>query len=173
MNFANNVERSGYGEELQFRMEECLDLSPEDSLEGRYQAPSEAINSVLDSLVGEYDMAGGRNIIHVGDGKNVYKLKVNDSDVSNHLPDEIDELRVDCIGVCKPETYQDIVRNKGFDGVLDYLDGEHSQAIGYSPENGFVYHDDNVEKSESGLPDSNAARKTKMGVLKEERIFRE
>jgi len=107
---------------------------------------------MLDNFVLEdrYDLAGDNKILYVGDGKNLYRLAVNDGFYSNALPDGFDEVKADCVGVCDPETYQRIIENEddGFNSVLDYIDGEYSKAFGYHPEQGFLYHQDSGEETD-------------------------
>lgn len=87
----------------------------------------------------DYDSDGGDTVRYVGDGKNVYRLALGEGAESSILPESHEAVKAECLGVCDPSTYQQIMEQEGFDAVLDYIDGQHRNAIGYDPETGFMY----------------------------------
>lgn len=135
----------------------------------------DSINRFLDSLEEhDYDVLEKDSRIFVGDGKNVYGIKVDNTARRRILPDEYVEVQADCVGVCAPEKYRAIVENEedGFNSVHEFLDGEFSSAAWYDPDQkeskendsdtGFIYHGGEPEDEDEsdGLPNSNAAQST-------------
>ena len=121
---------------LEFAEEETVGASSLERALGEFEADE------------SYDLSASGRVRTVGDGKNIYKLRRQEG--FEDLPDIVADVNVQCIGVCDPETYQDIVAVEGFDGVLEYVDGSHSDAVGYDPENEeFLYPDQDLRTNAS------------------------
>ncbi len=104
----------------------------------------------INSLSEPYDYKCQENKIVLGDGKNIYELKIN-----AELPgsEDLFDVTGSCVGVCNPDKYQGLMREEGFEAVIEYVtapeykpryDGEMvisnpEEVPRYVPEKGLVY----------------------------------
>lgn len=83
-------------------------------------------------LVGK-DILRSDDGVVVGDEKNIYGIRFRESvDAVLEGKTDVSHVRADCYGVCSTDTYEDIMENRGFRGVLEYV-SDDSIAF-YDPE---------------------------------------
>lgn len=133
--------------------------------------------SLREALAGKNLIAADSGLV-VGDGKNLYTLRLNE-DTEAFLEGDIEgSIYVDasCLGVCNTDKYESIVEEEGFVGVVElvnsveyerYPSGEvgitdADEAARYVPEEGIVYpeNEKEIDVSRDEFFDSEAARKT-------------
>jgi len=119
-----------------------------------------------------YVVRGRDSVRYIADGKNLYRMKIEEPSPNNHAAEGTKKVTTACIGVCDPEIFDGILENEGFDAVLEYMDedGMHRRAADYSPREGFVYpeYDEVPEVKPNDFDSNTQARNAKTRVQDED-----